>query len=134
VYPNPVKEIGWVPVHWMPAAVDDCLFHGLQVSETVFQWHSETFDLPEGAEWLASSNACRHQAFRLGDSTYGLQFHIEVTPAIIADWLQQDANCGDTRELDQWPDPQAHSARQAELAALIFGRWARSAREHRHAR
>jgi GMP synthase (glutamine-hydrolysing) len=134
VYANPVKEIGWFAVHWTPAAASDSLFQGLRESETVFHWHGETFDLPQGAEWLAHSDACRHQAFRWGDSTYGIQFHIEVTPAMIADWLQQDANCGDTRELEHWPDPRAHSGRQAELAALIFGRWARMARDRRHAR
>jgi GMP synthase (glutamine-hydrolysing) len=133
VYRNPVKEIGWFDLYWRPAAAQDCLFNGLQGSEKVFQWHGETFDLPAGAEWLAYSDACHHQAFRLGSSTYGLQFHIEVSPSIISDWLQQDANCGDTRELDHWPDPHAHAARQAELAALIFGRWARMARERRHA-
>lgn len=123
VYGNPVKEIGWAPVYWTEAARSDRLLEGLAAPETVFHWHGETFDLPAGAEWLASSDACRNQAFRLGDSAYGFQFHLEVTPEMISDWVQQDLNCGDVRELDVLPDPYANAARLDELARLVFGRW-----------
>ena len=58
VYRNRVKEIGWFPVSWTPAAARDPLFAGLSAPETVFHWHGETFDLPAGAEWLARSEAC----------------------------------------------------------------------------
>jgi GMP synthase-like glutamine amidotransferase len=60
-------------------------------------WHSETFDVPKDAELLASSSACRHQAFRWGDRVYGLQFHLEATPAMIAQWCCEDETCGDQR-------------------------------------
>lgn len=83
VYQNSEKQIGWGPVRFMAAAQHDPLFHGLSASEVVFHWHGETFDLPVGAELLASSSACLHQAFRLGDRIYGLQFHLEVSPAMI---------------------------------------------------
>jgi hypothetical protein len=100
------------------------LLAGLSGSDTVFHWHGETFDLPVGAEWLASSEACRHQAFRWGCNIYGLQFHLEVTPELIADWVAQDLNSGDVRELDSLPDPEANSDRLRELSSLVFGRWA----------
>jgi len=125
VYRNPVKEIGWFPVRFSESARRDRLFGGLGSPELVFHWHGETFDLPGGAELLASSDACRHQAFRCGDNVYGLQFHLEVTPEMIADWCAQDANCGDVRELDGPIDAGANVERLAELAGLVFGRWCR---------
>ena len=122
VYRNPVKEIGWYAVQFTRAAVGDGLFAGL-AEETVFHWHGETFDLPRGAELLASSAACRHQAYRVGTNVYGLQFHLEVTPEMIADWCTQDANCGDMREMEGAIDPEYNRARLEDLARAVFGRW-----------
>jgi GMP synthase (glutamine-hydrolysing) len=124
VYRNAVKEIGWAPVRWSQEARADTLFTGLADEDTVFHWHGETFDLPENAVRLASSAACRNQAFRYGEACYGLQFHLEVTPEMIAAWCAEDANQGDLSELAAPPDPYAHGARLQELAATVFGRWA----------
>jgi GMP synthase-like glutamine amidotransferase len=120
---NREKEIGWFDIHFTEAASDDALFGGIRGPETVFHWHGETWELPPGAELLAWSETCANQAFRAGHNIYGLQFHVEVTPEMIADWQAQDANCGDVRELSAPLDPDAHSARQQELSALVFGRW-----------
>ena len=87
------------------------------------QWHGETFDLPEGGTLLASSPVCRNQAFRVAAATYGIQFHLEVTPEMIADWCRQDANCGDVRELSGPIDPNLHAGHLAELSDVIFSRW-----------
>jgi GMP synthase-like glutamine amidotransferase len=122
---NPVKEIGWAPVWWTEAGRQDPLFKGLAEPEILFHWHGETFDLPPGAELLAYSAACRHQAFRIGSNVYGLQFHLEVTPDIIEDWCTEDANCGDMRELESPIEPRAHSERLAEIAAIVLDRWTR---------
>ena len=119
---NSAKEIGWYGLGFTEAAADDPLFQGLS-QETVFHWHGETFDLPPGAELLASSDLCRHQAFRIGDRVYAMQFHLEVTPEMIADWCLQDENCGDVRELEQAIDPSFHASRMTALSALVFGRW-----------
>ena len=56
----------------------------------VFQWHGDTFDLPSGAVRLASSDLYPNQAFRYADRVYALQFHIEVTPKIVFDWLKDE--------------------------------------------
>ena len=123
VYPNPVKEIGWFDIHPTAAALDDPLFAGLSGPETVFHWHGQTFDLPPGGVLLASSQACAHQAYRVGAAVYGLQFHLEVTPEMIADWCRQHLNRCDVLELAAPLDPLRNQARLAELADLVFGRW-----------
>ncbi|MGO9230899.1 MAG: type 1 glutamine amidotransferase [Bryobacteraceae bacterium] len=123
VYPNAVKEIGWFEIELTAEGTVDPLFAGAGPRETVLQWHGETFDLPPGASWLASSAACRNQAFRVGSSAYALQFHLEVTPEMIEDWCKLDANCGDMREVRTPLDPMRNSIRLAELAQQVCGRW-----------
>lgn len=123
VYRNPVKEIGWAPVYLTDAAARDPLLGGLAGPETLFHWHGETYDLPGGAELLAYSDACRNQAFRIGDNVYGFQFHLEVTPEMIAQWCLEDANEGDMREVNAPIDVNLNSGRLAELADIVFGRW-----------
>lgn len=81
VYPNHVKEIGWFPINSIPSnSSDDTDIFRFPPSQTVFHWHGETFDLPSGAVHLAKSNGCKNQAFQLGRSVIGLQFHLETTP------------------------------------------------------
>jgi GMP synthase (glutamine-hydrolysing) len=125
VYGNAVKEIGWAPVSFTDAGRRDPLFTGLSASETIFHWHGETFELPSGSERLAASAHCPNQAFRVGDRVYGLQFHLEVTPELIAQWCREDEACGDAREDAEPIDAKAHAARAKELAGLVFGRWCR---------
>jgi GMP synthase-like glutamine amidotransferase len=123
VYKNHRKEIGWFEIRLSGDGEQDRLFSGLSPVETVFHWHGETYDLPPGAVLLASSEACWHQAYRMGDSVYGLQFHLEVTPDMIADWCTHEENCGDVRELSAPLDPYRNQARGTELADVVFGHW-----------
>ena len=78
VYPNREKEIGWFPV----AGVSSGSSSVFQFPESFqcFHWHGETFDLPSGAIHLAKTEACKNQAFQIGESVIGLQFHLETTP------------------------------------------------------
>jgi GMP synthase (glutamine-hydrolysing) len=91
VYPGGQKEIGWYDVELTPEGMQDPHLAALAVPDTntaqVFQWHGETFDLPSGAVRLASSELFPNQAFRYSDRVYAFQFHIEVTPRIVHDWL-----------------------------------------------
>jgi GMP synthase (glutamine-hydrolysing) len=130
VYRNAVKEIGWYSIDWTSEAGSDTILAGCGTSSYVFQWHGDTFDLPPGATLLATSPQCRNQAFRVGDLAYGLQFHIEVTAEIVAEWLDEPGNCGELVGLD-YIDPQAIlAATPARLPAMtqlgrtILGRWA----------
>ena len=123
VYPNPEKEIGWFDIRLTGAAAEDPVLGAMPVTSTAFHWHGETFDLPPGACLLASSQRCRNQAFRLGKAIYGLQFHLEVTPRMIADWCRQDANSDDVKELDCPLDAERNAAEMERLAASVFGGW-----------
>jgi len=77
VYPNLEKEIGWFPIH------KENLGYGLLAdfpSEfPVFHWHGDTFEIPENADRLFSSDACKNQAFLYENHILGLQFHLEVS-------------------------------------------------------
>ncbi|HTN71414.1 MAG TPA: gamma-glutamyl-gamma-aminobutyrate hydrolase family protein [Methylomirabilota bacterium] len=89
VYHGRVKEIGWSPVSITPHGQVDSLLGYLPENATVFQWHGDGFELPSGAIRLASSVNYETQAFRLGKNIYGLQFHLEVTPRMIARWIDE---------------------------------------------
>ena len=89
---NPQKEIGWYPVMREPGADGDPLMEPFGQTETVFQWHGDTFALPKGAVRLASSPLCPEQGFRYGTCQWGLQFHVEVTEAMVRAWMQTPIN------------------------------------------
>jgi GMP synthase-like glutamine amidotransferase len=72
------KEIGWFPIQAVRSNASSTFRFPSSVD--VFHWHGETFDLPPDATLLARSEACENQAFQLGRSVIGLQFHLETTP------------------------------------------------------
>jgi GMP synthase (glutamine-hydrolysing) len=85
-------EIGWAPIRPTAAGLADPLLgalfdDGALPEVPVFHWHGDTFDLPPGATALAGSARYPQQAFRLGPLAWGLQFHVEVSAAIVEDWL-----------------------------------------------
>lgn len=101
VRPNARKEIGWYTIDPTSEAANDPLFQSIDQGTTVFQWHGDTFDLPDGAVQLARSEACEQQAFRYGDCAWGLQFHLEVTGEMVHQWLEVDENCAEVAELPE---------------------------------
>ena len=87
VYPNRkdgklAKEIGFDTVRLTPEGSAHPLFKGFPAELRVLQWHGDAFDLPAGASLLATSHACRNQAFAVGNA-YGLLFHMELTPEMV---------------------------------------------------
>lgn len=102
---SPQKEIGWYPVVREPAADGDPLFEAFGQTETVFQWHGDTFALPKRAVRLASSPLCQEQAFRYRENVYGLQFHLEVTEPIIRAWMRTPVNRAELATLRGVIDP-----------------------------
>lgn len=91
VYAGPEPEVGVLAVTLTPEGAADPLFAGLPPSFPTLQWHGDTFDLPDGATRLASSPAFANQAFRYGEAAYGIQFHVEVLPAMAREWAQVPA-------------------------------------------
>ncbi len=109
VHRNPVKEIGWYDITPTTAAHDDPLFSFFGDTETIFQWHGDTFEIPHGAVHLASAAACPNQAFRYGDRVYGLQFHLEVDAPLIERWLKTPLHIHELQGLE--PEISADSIR-----------------------
>jgi GMP synthase (glutamine-hydrolysing) len=85
VYPSGAKEVGWAPVTLTSAGAASPLKH--LADTAVLHWHGDTFDLPEGAVHLASTPACRHQAFAFGGHTLALQFHAEAAGRALEAWF-----------------------------------------------
>lgn len=99
VYPNTEKEIGWYPLSLTEAGKKDPVLGSFQETEKIFQWHGDTFEIPESAILLASSPLCTHQAFRYQDKIYALQFHLEVDQAMIERWLNVPAHKEEIKSL-----------------------------------
>ncbi|MEI7510548.1 MAG: type 1 glutamine amidotransferase [Candidatus Peregrinibacteria bacterium] len=96
---SPVKEIGWHDVHLTEEGQKDALLSHFQSPEKVFQYHRDTFDIPQTATHLAYSDALPAQAFRYGEHAYGLQFHLEVNPLNISRCLQNEKNKNEMQEI-----------------------------------
>jgi len=82
-------EIGWYPVELTEEAADDALLGRLPQTFDAFQWHYYTYEVPAGAVELARSPICT-QAFRLGESAWGVQFHPEVTLEQVESWIDEE--------------------------------------------
>jgi GMP synthase-like glutamine amidotransferase len=91
VYQNPVREIGWWPIHWRDIARSAPGWDFLPETSTPIHWHGDTFSLPPNAQWLAETGDCAHQAFAWGHQALGLQFHLEVNADSLGALIE---NCG----------------------------------------
>jgi GMP synthase (glutamine-hydrolysing) len=98
VGPAARAEVGWHPVQLNDAGRADPVIGVLPDRVDAFQWHYYTFELPAGAELLAETDAAR-QAYRLGERTWGIQFHAEVTRHMLNRWFVEGAA--------ELPDPAA---------------------------
>ncbi len=83
------KEIGWYDLKLTKDSMHDKVFSPFPCTIKVFQWHGDTFDIPDGAIHLAGSELFPNQAYRVGSRIYGLQFHLEVTQKIIDRWISE---------------------------------------------
>jgi len=86
VYRGPKMEIGFY--HDLKISNNSKLFSGFKNPFSVFHWHGDTFDLPDGATLLASSKDYSNQAFQY-KSAVGLQFHLEINEQMIHLWLDR---------------------------------------------
>ncbi len=136
----PRKEIGWFPVRWTAGALADPLVGPVAAEPlTPLHWHGDAFDLPAGAVPLARSALTPHQGYRWDGGAapaYGLLFHLEVTPALVAGMtaafaqeLVAEGLSGDALAAAA----HRHDAALARVAGRLFGGWAALARARRAA-
>jgi GMP synthase (glutamine-hydrolysing) len=91
----PVREVGFEAIHPTPAAAADPLLSHYEDGDMVFQWHMDTFELPSGAELLATGDGVPNQAYRVNERTWGVQYHFEIDEAEIRSWLDAFAREAD---------------------------------------
>lgn len=75
---NANREIGWFPLQINPQSTHP-IARILAKCSKVFHWHGDTFALPANAQLIASSQACKNQAYVIDNQIYGFQFHLETT-------------------------------------------------------
>jgi len=95
VEPGKGPEIGFAPVEVHDPG--DPIVGALAPRTTVLHWHGDVFELPAGAQPLASSVQTEHQAFRTGNA-WGLLFHAEADAALVKGWLSVPEMADEARE------------------------------------
>jgi GMP synthase (glutamine-hydrolysing) len=129
VHPGPAPEIGVLDVRRTPEAADDPVFAVMPDRFPALQWHSDTYDLPDGAVRLAYSEAYEQQAF-VYQRAYALQFHLEVPVALAEQWGEVPAYAQALRTQlgeDGLPwligEVRRHEAKTTDLARTLFAAW-----------
>ncbi|MGG6237423.1 glutamine amidotransferase-related protein [Nodosilinea sp. AN01ver1] len=113
-HPAEQREIGYYPI--LPTSNE--LLPGPLM---VYQWHREGFTLPQGSQLLATGSTFPHQAFRYERRAYGLQFHPEITAAMVNHWTTEGADhlsCPGAQ-------PRAYHISQHRLYSPAVERWLR---------
>lgn len=87
VVKGPVREVGFEPIRPTHEVKDDPLLSLLVDGDMVLQWHEDTHELPDGAVLLASGDRVPLQAYRVGTTAWGIQFHLEVDAVELGWWL-----------------------------------------------
>lgn len=85
VVPGPRPEIGFAPLTLTDAGMHSPI--AAFQDAAVLHWHGDVFGLPDGAERLASTEACHNQAFSVGPNILGAQFHPEAAGDRFERWL-----------------------------------------------
>jgi GMP synthase (glutamine-hydrolysing) len=111
-HPDGLREIGYFPIQ--PTTDGEALF---EPAMHVYHWHKEGFDLPADAVLLAGGATFPHQAFRYGKATYGLQFHPEMTAAMMNLWMTKAADHLTHPGAQPRPVQEQHHARHGQTMA-----------------
>lgn len=120
-------EFGFHPVSPTAAAAVDPVLGHLETTLPLFQWHNDHYALPPGAERLATGEQYENQAYRIGRTVYGMQFHFEVTHEMVRDQIEHtpgfDAEVPGHQE---WLPEQfaAHEAASNDFCRSLTRRWA----------
>lgn len=124
-------EVGYLPVEITAAGAGDPLLAGLAAGQRIMQMHEDSFDLPARALLLMRNDICANQAFRLGRTTYGFQFHLEVTETEARNFprdcwpaLQRHFGVGaEAEEARVLAEVEAHYAEGEQFCRTITSRW-----------
>lgn len=119
VYKAPCEEVGWDLVDREPRVPDAVFGPELGGKLQVFQWHGDTFDVPEGAVRLHSGERVPNQSFRWGSSAYAIQFHVEVQEDLLRRWFAET----DPRRPEYLRRWQERRQQLTELSRRIFSAW-----------
>lgn len=123
----PATEYGFTEIHFLPATAEDPVLGHAPKALHLMQWHDDTFALPPGATLFGHSAGCAHQGFRVGETSWGTQFHFEVTPDIVRHWatlrargLEQD-EAASVAEIDR--QVEAHYTAHRHFAEELTRRY-----------
>ena len=120
-------EFGWRQISMTQHAANDPVFGALPQTFPAFQWHDDTFTLPENAVHLAANPAARNQAFRVGRAAYGFQFHFEADQRLVRHWNDSFAELLRERQpgwLERFEDEAvAHGGRADEVGRALARGW-----------
>ena len=83
-------ELGWSEISSIEEKSNEKISLSIKGPLKVLHWHGDRIILPPQAKLLASSNRCREQLFKVGESIYGLQFHVETEDGMTSDWIKND--------------------------------------------
>ena len=127
VYPGKQgREAGWHPLTVNEAGLKTPVRHLDKKYTSMAQWHGDTFDLPQGAALLASSEMYRNQVFSWGRNGMALQCHAEINPQIMGGWLVGAAPAAARNEIDirkLRAQTQEYGATLVRQTALFMREW-----------
>ncbi|GHO70849.1 glutamine amidotransferase [Ktedonobacter sp. SOSP1-52] len=94
IYKQEPTRMGMAEIELTHYGQDDAFYHGLPPRHTVFQWHDDRIapPLPSDVMPLAVSTEGELLAFRASSHSYGIQYHIELTPKMFNFWLEEPSS------------------------------------------
>ena len=127
VYRHHELEIGFTEIEITAAGAATPVLSGLARRQWVMEWHQDTFDLPDGAELIATGDRCPNQGFRIGRHVYAFQFHFEASKPMLRSWIRAGLASVEKNHPDfstrMEREFQHHMAGQASFARHVSDRW-----------
>jgi GMP synthase-like glutamine amidotransferase len=124
----PRRMVEWAPLIALDGAAGDPVAGALPAGAMALHWNEDGFEPPPGAVELLGRVSAGGEAFRVGESAWGIQFHPEVDAAGLEDWYAEGgrelAQAGVTEAAARLADAE-HLPGQGPLSAALFGGFAR---------
>jgi GMP synthase (glutamine-hydrolysing) len=124
----PQRIVTWTPIEPLPAAADDPVAGSLPERAMALHWNEDGFEPPPGAVELLARVSAGAEAFRFGDSAWGVQFHPEVDTDALEGWYEvgeRELSEAAVAETDARALDAVYLPGQAALAEALFGGFAR---------